>query len=230
MSQESLTEPVTASAVFAALADPIRRRLLEELAAGERPAGELAAGVPVSRSAVSQHLTVLRSAGLVERRRSGRQVWYRASRAGAAPAAVWVDRFAAVQLTRSTPPGEPVALQVSAVAVPVAEQTRASRFYQSALGFSVVTDRTVQGWRWVSLLPPGGSCAIGLVRAQHAGIWTGISLLTDDITTLYQQWRRHGVAFDGPPARQAWGARTALFADLDGNRLQLVEVPRASTV
>lgn len=57
-----------------------------------------------------------------------------------------------------------------------------------------------------------------------------ISLLTDDITTLYQQWRRHGVAFDGPPARQAWGARTALFADLDSNRLQLVEVPRASTV
>jgi DNA-binding transcriptional ArsR family regulator/catechol 2,3-dioxygenase-like lactoylglutathione lyase family enzyme len=230
MDQELLTEPVTASAVFAALADPIRRHLLEELAACERSAGELAAGVPVSRSAVSQHLAVLRSAGLVEPRRSGRQVWYRASRAGAASAAAWVARFTAVQLARSTPPGGPVALQVSAVAVPVADQTRASGFYQRALGFTVVTDRTVQGWRWVSLLPPGGSCAIGLVRAQHVSIWTGISLLTDDIMTLYQQWRRRGVAFDGPPARQAWGARAALFADLDGNRLQLVEVPHASTV
>jgi catechol 2,3-dioxygenase-like lactoylglutathione lyase family enzyme len=119
-----------------------------------------------------------------------------------------------IYAARATERSRRVALQVSAVAVPVADQTRASRFYQRALGFILVTDRTVQGWRWVSLLPPAGSCAIGLVRAQHAGCWTGISLLTD-ITTLYQQWRRHGVAFDGPPARQAWGARTALFADLD---------------
>jgi catechol 2,3-dioxygenase-like lactoylglutathione lyase family enzyme len=135
-----------------------------------------------------------------------------------------------IYAARATERSRRVALQVSAVAVPVADQTRASRFYQDALGFSVVTDRTVQGWRWVSLLPPGGSCAIGLVRARHAGIWTGISLLTSDIMALYQRWRRHGVAFDGPPARQAWGVRTALFADLDGNRLQLVEVPRAVTV
>jgi catechol 2,3-dioxygenase-like lactoylglutathione lyase family enzyme len=181
--------------------------------------------MPVSRSAVSQHLAVLRSAGLVECRRAGREVWYRASRSGATSAAAWVARFTTVQLARSTAAGEQVALQVSAVAVPVADQTRARRFYERALGFSIVTDRTVQGWRWVSLLPPGGSCAIGLVRAQHTGIWTGISLLTDDITGLYERWRRHDVAFEGPPARQAWGARTVLFADLDGNRLQLVEIP-----
>ena len=54
--------------------------------------------------------------------------------------------------------------------------------------------------RWVSLLPAGGSCAIGMVRAQHTGIWTGISLLTDDITDLYDQWWREGVAFDGRQA------------------------------
>jgi len=225
MSQETLTQSSAESAVFAALADPVRRYVLGELTGGERPAGALAEGVPISRSAVSQHLAVLRNAGLVEHRRSGRQVWYRASRAGAASAAAWVARFTTVQLARSTAPGERVALQVSAVAVPVADQTRASRFYQDALGFSVVTDRTVEGWRWVSLLPAGGSCAIGLVQAQHTGVWTGISLLTDDITTLYHRWRHSDVAFDSPPVRQAWGARTALFADLDGNRLQLVEIP-----
>jgi hypothetical protein len=53
----------------------------------------------------------------------------------------------------------------------------------------------------VSLLPAGGPCAIGMVRAQHTGIWTGISLLTDDITDLYDQWRREGVAFDRPARR-----------------------------
>ena len=211
--------------MFAALADPLRRQLLEELADGEWPVHVLAEHLPISRSAVSQHLAVLRSAGLVDHRRAGREVWYRASRSGAASVAAWVARFTAVQLARSTPPGERVALQVSAVAIPVADQTRARDFYERALGFSVVTDRIVEGWRWISLLPPGGSCAIGLVRAQCAGIWTGISLLTDDITRLYEHWQRRGVAFDSPPARQAWGARTALFADVDGNRLQLVEMP-----
>ena len=60
-----------------------------------------------------------------------------------------------------------------------------------------------------------GSCAIGMVRAQHTGIWTGISLLTDDIT-VYDQWRRHGVAFDGPPGVQFYPVKTLMSAD--GNK------------
>jgi hypothetical protein len=68
----------------------------------------------------------------------------------------------------------------------------------------------------VSLLPAGGSCAIGMVRAQHTGIWTGISLLTDDITDLYDQGRRHGVAFDGPPGVQFDPVMTLMSAD--GNK------------
>ena len=54
--------------VFAALADPTRRRLLELLAAGERSAGELAAEFGISRPGVSRHLRVLREAGLVRAR------------------------------------------------------------------------------------------------------------------------------------------------------------------
>lgn len=64
--------------VFQAIADPTRRALLARLAlAGEQPSGALAAPFRVSLSAVSQHLRVLREAGLVSVRRAGRERLYR---------------------------------------------------------------------------------------------------------------------------------------------------------
>ncbi|MBL4813759.1 MAG: winged helix-turn-helix transcriptional regulator, partial [Rhodobacteraceae bacterium] len=51
---------------IAALADPTRRQMIERLRAGPLAVGALAAGLPVSRPAVSQHLKVLASAGLVQ--------------------------------------------------------------------------------------------------------------------------------------------------------------------
>jgi DNA-binding transcriptional ArsR family regulator len=64
--------------VFAALADPTRWRLLGTLAEqGEGTATTLAAQLPVSRPAVVKHLVVLDRAGLVQRRRAGREVRYR---------------------------------------------------------------------------------------------------------------------------------------------------------
>ena len=48
-----------------ALADPTRRRVFEELRSGPKPVGEIARELPVSRPAVSQHLKILKSAGLV---------------------------------------------------------------------------------------------------------------------------------------------------------------------
>lgn len=64
--------------VLQALADPTRRRILDLLAQGELPAGELARQFPdISRPAVSQHLAVLREAGLVSERQSGRYRLYR---------------------------------------------------------------------------------------------------------------------------------------------------------
>jgi DNA-binding transcriptional ArsR family regulator len=64
--------------VFAALADPTRWELLTTLAqAGEGTATTLALGVPVSRPAVIKHLAVLDRAGLVSRKRAGREVLYR---------------------------------------------------------------------------------------------------------------------------------------------------------
>ncbi len=54
-----------------ALANPTRRAVFEQLRYGPSPVGELAAGLPVTRPAVSQHLKVLKNAGLVQERKMG---------------------------------------------------------------------------------------------------------------------------------------------------------------
>jgi DNA-binding transcriptional ArsR family regulator len=65
------------AAAIAALGDPTRRAVFERLRHGPRAAGELAEGLPVSRSAVSQHLGVLLEVGLVTQRRDGTRRLYR---------------------------------------------------------------------------------------------------------------------------------------------------------
>jgi DNA-binding transcriptional ArsR family regulator len=61
---------------LAALADPTRRTVFETLRRGPRSVGDLARGLPVSRPAVSQHLRVLKNAGLVRERRVGTRNFY----------------------------------------------------------------------------------------------------------------------------------------------------------
>src|SRR3954453_475941 len=60
-----------------ALGDPTRRAIFEQLRSGSRSVGEIAADLPVSRPAVSQHLRVLKEAGLVTERGSGTRRLYR---------------------------------------------------------------------------------------------------------------------------------------------------------
>ena len=76
-----------------ALADPTRRAVLDGLRAGERSVGDLAGDLPVSRPAVSQHLAVLRSAGLVTERRDGTRRLYRVDPTGLAALRVYVESF-----------------------------------------------------------------------------------------------------------------------------------------
>lgn len=64
--------------VLRALAEPHRRAILRLVSERELPAGEIAAAFDVSRTAVSQHLTVLKHAGLLAERRKGTQRLYRA--------------------------------------------------------------------------------------------------------------------------------------------------------
>jgi DNA-binding transcriptional ArsR family regulator len=79
--------------VFAALADPNRRAMLDELVEGERPAGALAKACPqLSQPAVSQHLKVLREAGLVDVRVDGQRRLYRRQPAGLDAIDLWLLR------------------------------------------------------------------------------------------------------------------------------------------
>jgi DNA-binding transcriptional ArsR family regulator len=86
------------NAAFAALADPTRRAVFERLASGPRSVGELAQGLPVSRPAVSQHLKVLREAGLVDDRADGARRVYSIDPAGLGVVRAWLDRFWSVAL------------------------------------------------------------------------------------------------------------------------------------
>ena len=81
------------TSIFAALADPTRRAILERLADGEATVNELAAPFPISVQAVSKHLKVLERAGLISR---GRSAQLRPSRLQGAPlaaAAGWLEGY-----------------------------------------------------------------------------------------------------------------------------------------
>ena len=79
--------------VFAALADPTRRAVLARLRGGPRSVGEIVSALPVSQSAVSQHLRVLREAGLVTDRREGTRRLYQVDLAGLTALRAYVDEF-----------------------------------------------------------------------------------------------------------------------------------------
>ncbi|MGH7543890.1 MAG: ArsR/SmtB family transcription factor [Gemmatimonadota bacterium] len=83
---------------LSAVAAPVRREILRLVWDDERPAGEIAEAFDVTFGAVSQHLRILREAGLVEFRREGRHRFYRARKEKMGPIrelleAMWVDRL-----------------------------------------------------------------------------------------------------------------------------------------
>jgi DNA-binding transcriptional ArsR family regulator len=79
--------------VLAALADPVRRAIVELLVDGEVTAGEIADRFPVSRPAVSRHLRVLREAGVVRSRVRGQQRVYALERSAFTELDHWLERF-----------------------------------------------------------------------------------------------------------------------------------------
>ena len=105
-----------AAAVFAALADPVRRRLLSRIAAGPATATELAEELPITRQAVAKHLGSLSRAGLLERDRTGRDVRYRMTPAPLSDAVGWMaqvggqwdDRLSRLAGTLTTAKGNAV--------------------------------------------------------------------------------------------------------------------------
>ena len=80
-------------AVLEALGDPTRRAIFELLAGGRKAVGELAQELPVSRPAVSQHLRVLKDAGLVTAEAQGTRRLYAVDTEGLEALRTWVDAF-----------------------------------------------------------------------------------------------------------------------------------------
>ena len=101
-----------ADAAFAALSDPTRREVFQRLQGGGLSVREIAQNLPVSRPAVSQHLKVLKDAGLVADRSQGTRRIYWIDPHGLAAIRTWIDQFWTV------------ALQAYAHEVERAEETR----------------------------------------------------------------------------------------------------------
>jgi DNA-binding transcriptional ArsR family regulator len=83
---------------FAALGDPTRRQIFERVARGPSAVSAIAAGLPVSRPAVSQHLRVLKEAGLVAETPDGARRIYRLDPRGIAAMREWLDNHWATAL------------------------------------------------------------------------------------------------------------------------------------
>jgi DNA-binding transcriptional ArsR family regulator len=93
MSRTSVPPSALIDPVLRAIADPTRRELLGLLMDGALPVNRLAEPFPMSRPAISQHLRVLREAGLVTERRVGRERWYRLEPAPLRAVSAWVRQY-----------------------------------------------------------------------------------------------------------------------------------------
>jgi DNA-binding transcriptional ArsR family regulator len=79
--------------VFAMFGHPLRVVIFQRLSGTPMSAGELARGLPISRTAIVQHLKLLESAKLVQASLNGRKRMYRASRGGLAPLKNWLAQY-----------------------------------------------------------------------------------------------------------------------------------------
>jgi DNA-binding transcriptional ArsR family regulator len=84
---------ISADHLFNALYDPTRRAVLARLRYGPQSVSEIARGLPVTRPAVSQHLKILKDAGLVSDRNKGTRRFYSIDPEGLAALRAWTDQF-----------------------------------------------------------------------------------------------------------------------------------------
>lgn len=89
-----MARAATTADAFNAVAEPRRRELLDVLAGGERPVGDLVAELRLTQPAVSKHLRVLREVGLVDVRDEGRRRIYRLNARPLKPIHEWVAAYA----------------------------------------------------------------------------------------------------------------------------------------
>jgi DNA-binding transcriptional ArsR family regulator len=90
------------NAVLGALGDPTRREILEKLRSGPRAVGDIAAGMTISRPAVSQHLKVLKESGLVAETRQGTRHYFAIAPEGLGELRAYLDGLWSDALTSFT--------------------------------------------------------------------------------------------------------------------------------
>jgi catechol 2,3-dioxygenase-like lactoylglutathione lyase family enzyme len=129
--------------------------------------------------------------------------------------------------------------KLSHVVVYVLDQERAGRFYTEALSFSLRTDTTLDGFRWVTV-GPEGQPDVAILLAEPAppmfspedgaavkalvakGVFCGGVLETDDCRATFEELRGKGVTFLEEPAARPYGIE-AVFRDDSGNWFSLTE-------
>ncbi|MFM1815244.1 MAG: hypothetical protein RLZ98_1939 [Pseudomonadota bacterium] len=115
--------------------------------------------------------------------------------------------------------------QLSAVSVPVSDQSAARTFYEQVLGFTVRSegDHGTE-FAWILMTPPAGAAAITLVKPnsrQQAGQAQGLMLQTLDLDRVYEKLAGNGLALS--TVHQANWGRFATFTDPDGNGWVIAE-------
>src|SRR5271166_6118821 len=139
-------------------------------------------------------------------------------------------------------------LSIYFVNIFVRDQERSLRFYVDQLGFDLAFDASYQaGRRWVAVAPPDGSTVLLLIQPKRdsaeyklIGRATQVVLVTEDVPSTYQKWRKRGIRFGFTPRLRrvkyegvspapeggtpAWGGVFTRFEDIDGNSFTLVSI------
>ena len=112
--------------------------------------------------------------------------------------------------------------QIKFVSIPVKDQNRALDFYTEKLGFTIITDQPFdEKQRWIELRIPKAETRVVLFTPEgeekRIGSFMPMSFVCDDIHKTYEELKKSGVEFEGPPETQPWGTY-AKFKDSEGNR------------
>jgi predicted enzyme related to lactoylglutathione lyase len=115
--------------------------------------------------------------------------------------------------------------QIKFVSVPVRDQNRALEFYTEKLGFTIITDQPFdEKQRWIELRIPKAETRVVLYTMEgqedRIGTFSPIVFASDDVEKSYEELKKRGVAFDGPPEKQPWGT-FAKFRDTENNQYVL---------
>ena len=218
--------------MYQALADPTRRKILDELA--ERDGQTLFEicsrlamkhGLTSSRQAVSQHLDVLEAVGLVVSHREGRYKFHHFDRRPLEQIAdIW---------RRTDPGGRDVRINLTSVLVD--DQDKALRFYTDVLGFEKKTEVPMGEHRWLTVVSPDDPDGTELLLEpdahpaakvfKEALVGDGIpftSFAVNDVAAEFARLKGLGVRFTQEPAAMG-PVTTAVFDDTCGNLIQIAQ-------